>query len=106
MVLQRLISYQAALVAGGLATAVLVGPSVALAEKDDGKDDEGKKKEKPYKGSKSDGLFDPTALERGAKALRDINQSPYAKQVGGACGRAACPCVPSKAHDVPHACSR
>lgn len=25
--------------------------------------------------------FDPEALERGAKALREINQSPYAKKV-------------------------
>jgi ATPase family AAA domain-containing protein 3A/B len=29
-------------------------------------------------------LFDPEALERGAKALREINSSPYAKQVGQA----------------------
>lgn len=29
----------------------------------------------------SDRLFDPEALERGAKALREINKSPYAKQV-------------------------
>ncbi|PNW84441.1 hypothetical protein CHLRE_03g144967v5 [Chlamydomonas reinhardtii] len=28
----------------------------------------------------SDRLFDPEALERGAKALREINKSPYAKQ--------------------------
>ncbi len=27
-------------------------------------------------------LFDPEALERGAKALREINKSPNAKQVG------------------------
>lgn len=27
--------------------------------------------------------FDPEALERGAKALREINKSPNAKQVGG-----------------------
>jgi ATPase family AAA domain-containing protein 3A/B len=25
--------------------------------------------------------FDPEALERGAKALREINKSPYAKKV-------------------------
>lgn len=32
--------------------------------------------------------FDPEALERGAKALREINQSPYAKKVGlGMLGR-------------------
>lgn len=31
--------------------------------------------------------FDPEALERGAKALREINSSPYAKKVSAsACG--------------------
>ena len=35
--------------------------------------------------------FDPDALERGAKALREINASPHAKKVGG--GNAAA-CVP------------
>lgn len=30
---------------------------------------------------KDDSLFDPEALERGAKALREINKSPFAKQV-------------------------
>ena len=33
--------------------------------------------------------FDPEALERGAKALREINKSPYAKKVRfplGLCG--------------------
>lgn len=29
----------------------------------------------------SSGGFDPESLERGAKALREINQSPHAKQV-------------------------
>lgn len=47
------------------------GTSVALAD--------GKKKEDgsaaPY--------FDPDALERGAKALREINSSPHAKQASG-----------------------
>lgn len=28
-------------------------------------------------------LFDPEALERGAKALKEINASPYAKKVRG-----------------------
>jgi hypothetical protein len=36
---------------------------------------------------KDDHFFDPEALERGAKALREINKSPYAKQV---CMRHAC----------------
>lgn len=31
--------------------------------------------------STSSGGFDPEALERGAKALREINSSPHAKQV-------------------------
>lgn len=45
----------------------------------------------------NDRLFDPEALERGAKALRDINKSPYAKQVwcdlfsGGQQGRRRLP---------------
>ena len=29
--------------------------------------------------------FDPEALERGAKALREINKSPYAKKVRSHC---------------------
>ncbi len=32
-----------------------------------------------------DKYFDPEALERGAAALREINKSPYAKQVGWLC---------------------
>lgn len=32
-------------------------------------------------------LFDPEALERGAAALREINKSPHAKQVGRAASR-------------------
>lgn len=61
------------LVLGSAAAAVWLGSStslVALAE------DKKKEKEKdataPY--------FDPEALERGAKALREINASPHAKQ--------------------------
>lgn len=63
--------YHSWVVGGAAAAAVWVGSgnSVALAE--------GKKKDdaSPY--------FDPEALERGAKALREINASPHAKQVGG-----------------------
>lgn len=40
---------------------------------------EGKDKE-PVDEPRSSG-FDPEALERGAKALREINSSPYSKQV-------------------------
>ena len=47
-------------------------PVVALAEKE---------KEEKQKIDNSRPLFDPEALERGAKALREINKSPYAKQV-------------------------
>ena len=63
--------------AGGLsalASASLSAPSRA----DDDKKD---KKEKKDKSSDLRPMFDPEALERGAKALREINKSPYAKQV-------------------------
>lgn len=54
---------------GGAAAATWLGSStsVALAE--------GKKKD-----DTSGPYFDPEALERGAKALREINASPYGKQ--------------------------
>ncbi|KXZ41181.1 hypothetical protein GPECTOR_679g815 [Gonium pectorale] len=55
-------------VSSGLALVAYAAPSV-LADKDD-------KAAVPQ----SDRLFDPEALERGAKALREINKSPYAKQ--------------------------
>ena len=59
-----------ALAAAGLAAAMV--PVVALAEKE---------KDEKRKEDNSRPLFDPDALERGAKALREINKSPYAKQV-------------------------
>ena len=34
--------------------------------------------------------FDPDALERGAKALREIQNSPFAKRVSAGCGRRCC----------------
>lgn len=37
--------------------------------------------------------FDPEALERGAKALREINASPYAKKVRR-CRNSLGPCAP------------
>lgn len=40
-----------------------------------------KKKEDKSSSSSSAPYFDPEALERGAKALREINASPHAKQV-------------------------
>jgi hypothetical protein len=55
------------LAAGAAALAV---PTVAMAEKEDKKVDQVLKT-----------MFDPEALERGAKALREINKSPHAKQV-------------------------
>lgn len=60
------------LVVGGAAAAAWLtsGTSLALA------DDKDKKKEKDSAAS----YFDPDALERGAKALREINASPHAKQ--------------------------
>lgn len=66
MAYQRLAAHKHALVGlAGLGLGV-VAPSVAFADK---KDDTGRP------------LFDPEALERGAQALREINKSPYAKQV-------------------------
>lgn len=58
------------LVAGGAAAAAWLASGTSLAYADDKKkkDDGGA----PY--------FDPEALERGAKALREINASPHAKQ--------------------------
>lgn len=50
-------------VAAGAAAAVAAGGSVAYCEDPKGVG------------------FDPEALERGAKALREINKSPYAKKV-------------------------
>ncbi|GBG60230.1 hypothetical protein CBR_g3473 [Chara braunii] len=69
--------------AGG---AVLCGqPTVALAERDDKKD---KQKDDESKGGgggdrrKDTAVgFDPEALERGAKALREMNASPHSKKV-------------------------
>lgn len=61
-------SYRAWVLAG--AALAVAAPRVAYAEKADEK-----------KEDKSAALFDPEALERGAKALREINKSPYAKQV-------------------------
>ena len=63
--------------AGGLAGA-LIAPSVSLADKEE------------KKSSDNRPLFDPDALERGAKALREINKSPYAKQVGWVGGHRRC----------------
>ena len=48
----------------GLATALAAGGTVAVCESD-----------------KRGPLFDPEALERGAKALKEINASPFAKKV-------------------------
>lgn len=38
--------------------------------------------ERPSGGGGTSSGFDPESLERGAKALREINSSPHAKQVG------------------------
>ena len=48
----------------GLAATLAAGSTVALCESD-----------------KRGPLFDPEALERGAKALKEINASPFAKKV-------------------------
>eukprot|EP00775_Hariotina_reticulata_P009234 gene9234-9399_t len=54
---------------GAAVAAAALAPKTALADSKKKEDGPGG----PY--------FDPEALERGAKALRDINASPYAKQV-------------------------
>lgn len=59
------------LLSGGAAVSLWAVPN-ALAEKDE---------KAAAKELRADRLFDPEALERGAKALREINKSPYAKQV-------------------------
>ena len=51
--------------------------SVASCASDKDKATEKEKKE----ATKISNTFDPEALERGAKALREINASPYAKKV-------------------------
>ena len=68
MAVPRLAKSMRWLVAGG-AGAALLPTGVAYADKRGDKD----KPQGP--------LFDPEALERGAKALREINASPHAKQV-------------------------
>lgn len=75
MALPKLAADSMRWLAGGAAGAALLSPAaVALA---DTKDGGGKGGSKPPQGP----LFDPEALERGAKALREINASPHAKQV-------------------------
>ncbi|KAG2495260.1 hypothetical protein HYH03_006533 [Edaphochlamys debaryana] len=64
---RRLLAPAGLWVSSGLAVAVYAAPHV-LADKEE--------KASPA----NDKLFDPEALERGAKALREINKSPYAKQ--------------------------
>jgi ATPase family AAA domain-containing protein 3A/B len=66
--MHHLLKQPAAWTAAGLLTASFGIPiGVAYAEKK-----EEKESRDPY--------FNPDALERGAKALREINTSPYAKQ--------------------------
>lgn len=61
--MQRLSRHYRAWIVGGAAAAAAIAAPTALADK------------------KDDAYFDPEALERGAKALREINKSPYGKQV-------------------------
>lgn len=53
---------------------------IAFAEKDDVVEEEEKPKSKGKRAKDNEKFFDPDALERGAKALREIQKSPYAKQ--------------------------
>ncbi|GBF92094.1 hypothetical protein Rsub_04441 [Raphidocelis subcapitata] len=71
MAMPRLARAWGALAAGGAGAALLSPAAVAHADADKKAAD--KKPPGP--------LFDPEALERGAKALREINASPHAKQV-------------------------
>lgn len=58
-----------------------VGLSYKVAYAEQGKEQLGEEKpSNPYPRTTAAG-FDPEALERGAKVLREINQSKYAKQV-------------------------
>jgi ATPase family AAA domain-containing protein 3A/B len=71
------------LAALGLAAAATASSAVVVALADD-KNDKTPANERPMSSAEQkrlqQNLFDPEALERGAKALREINQSPYAKQ--------------------------
>lgn len=76
------------LAALGLAAAATASSALVVASADDTKSNTSNTptpaNEKPMSSSEAkrlqQNLFDPEALERGAKALREINQSPYAKQ--------------------------
>jgi hypothetical protein len=57
-----------------------VGLSYRVAHAEQGKEPPEEKLSNPYPRTTAAG-FDPEALERGAKVLREINQSKYAKQV-------------------------
>jgi hypothetical protein len=61
----------------GLGIAGAASASLALAS-DGSKDKDQKSEERNQRA-----MFDPEALERGAKALREINKSPFAKNVSG-----------------------
>ena len=61
----KMIGHRLKLGAGLASASFLAGSTIAYCESD---------KNRP--------LFDPEALERGAKALKEINASPYAKKVG------------------------
>eukprot|EP00798_Chlamydomonas_sp_ICE-L_P022723 gene22723-29883_t len=75
-----------ALATTGLVAALSAPIAFADKEIDIEKREKEKEKEKEKERKKAEErdnrpLFDPDALERGAKALREINKSPYAKQV-------------------------
>jgi hypothetical protein len=75
MAMPRLARAWGALAVGGAGAALLSPAAVAHADKAADKKPAGP-------------LFDPEALERGAKALREINASPHAKQARPAAGPA------------------
>lgn len=76
---RQLLVGRAGWVASGLAAALIV-PGVAMADKASDEEKALREAEK-RRDRQAKAMFDPEALERGAKALRDINNSPHAKQV-------------------------
>lgn len=77
---------------GTAVAAALVVPSIAFADKaaDDAKKEQERLEKMRDRQAKA--MFDPDALERGAKALREINQSSHAKQVRPGAGRVVIRC--------------
>jgi hypothetical protein len=75
---------KAGLMIAGLAAAVTVPAGVVLADRNPAEEAKAAAaKEEKRRDRQAKAMFDPDALERGAKSLREINTSPHAKQVRG-----------------------